>query len=791
MFCLLNSALLSAALLAPAIAPAQLPAVPQPLDYTRTISSTKLELALHRPLPEQYIWASAASDPASPVYFRSPFRVDKVPAAATLYVAGGEQISVWINGKPANGTAQPDTRLKPRLYIADVAGLLRQGMNTIVVAATLQDPKVSKHSVPAKLLVKLVPAAQSVNAPALLISGPGWETSTTREGSSLSHPTPARLLGGAESNIDFFQWNQDAGLYKWPGYDGISPFLAHAPIEPVHLLSLVGTHKALAGKAAAAITVRPDQKKGQSFLFDFGREIDGRLEVVSASSAPVHLTYQYGESIGAALNGPYLGVEKLTVPAHATSYGAKSAFRYIKLVIPPSSTPVQISSIRVDGIYYPVKYRGSFESSDPMLNRIWETGAYTSHLCMLDDIWDAPKRDRGRWMGDLDVSGNVIDHVFADHFLMQDTMNRLNPRDLKGHVNNIPGYSAFWVMGEDNYYNSFASQTYLRSILPNLKRLLGYMEGELDARHVFVNPHNAWLFIDWSKDFYGDTPESRKATQFEYYRAFRDGASLLRAAGDTSLADHYDALAAQMREASEKYLKAADGTFGTRVQTNAMAIYSGIATAQETAAIYAKILRRLTEKHMPVDDLSPYYSNYVIYAMSKAGHDKGALRFIRYYWGGMIDEGATSFWEGYDPRWDKHSFHAHLRADNDTGYIVSLAHGWSSGPTSWLMDEVLGITPAAPGFSKASIRPDLAGLTYARGALPTPAGLLSVDFKKQGTGMQAKISLPAKTQADVLLPATSGQQLEIDGKKVNAERTDNGARLKVTLTGGNHTLLVR
>lgn len=782
MFRPFNRALLCFALLAPAVAFAQLPTVPQPLDYTRGISAPQLELLHHRPLPEQYIWAATASEPTAPVYFRSSFRVDKSPSSATLYIAGGEGIQAWLNGKAVSGTTQPDAHLKPRVYIADIAALLRPGANMLVIGATLHDPKVSKETAAAKMLVKIVPAAQSVAAPALLISGPGWVTSTDQQSW-----TPAKPLGAAESNIEFFQWNDDAGLYQWPGYDGISPFLAHALLEPVRLLSLEGEHKPLKASAVSGITV----SRTRSLLFDFGRELAGRVEVVSASSRPVKLTYQYGESIGEALNGPYLGVEQLTIPPNATAYGSKSAFRYVKLAVPPSSKPVQIKGVRVDGIYYPVKYQGSFASSDPMLNRIWGTGAYTSHLCMQDDIWDAPKRDRERWMGDLDVSGNVIDHVFADHFLLQDTMDRLNPPDLKGHVNDIPGYSAFWVMGEANYYNSFASGTYLKSILPNLKRLLAYMEGELDDRHIFVNPHKAWTFVDWSKDLFGDTPEARRATQFEYYRAFRDGAMLLSAAGDSQTADHYDALAAQMRAASEKYLKSADGTFGPRVQTNAMAIYSGIADAQETAAIYDRILKPLTEKHMPVDDLSPYYANYVIYAMSQAGHSDGALRFISYYWGGMIDEGATSFWEGYDPRWPKHDFHAHLRADNGTGYFVSLAHGWSSGPTSWLMDEVLGITPMKAGYSEVSIRPEMGDLEYARGSLPTPEGLIQVDFSRKGAGLQAKISLPPGVKAEVLLPASSGQTLTMHGKPVSAELAENGSRLRVELTGGEHLLMVQ
>ena len=49
--------------------------------------------------------------------------------------------------------------------------------------------------------------------------------------------------------------------------------------------------------------------------------------------------------------------------------------------------------------------------------------------------------------------------------------------------------------------------------------------------------------------------------------------------------------------------------------------------------------------------ISPYYNYYVIRAMAEMGHREEALKWIRQYWGGMVDEGATSFWEAYDPSW--------------------------------------------------------------------------------------------------------------------------------------------
>jgi hypothetical protein len=142
--------------------------------------------------------------------------------------------------------------------------------------------------------------------------------------------------------------------------------------------------------------------------------------------------------------------------------------------------------------------------------------------------------------------------------------------------------------------------------------------------------------------------------------------------------------------------------------------------------------------------------------MAQMGHRKDALDWIRQYWGGMLEEGATSFWEGYDPSWYKEDFHSSLQADNRSGYFVSLAHGWSSGPTAWLMEEVLGIQPTGAGFSTVDIRPDLVDMEWAKGAEPTPHGLLKVDAKKTSSGMEVAVDVPEGVVAHVSLPATAG-----------------------------------
>lgn len=803
---------------------------PNPLDLTAHIRTPRLESELHHPLPEQYIWVKSrrrapvefwnplAGNTPQWAYFRRTFDIASIPRTATLYVAGPARMRVYLNGKLlANARQDLGAKIHPYVLVLDVSHALHSGQNTL--ALTVANGR--------RLAVKIVPRPAEVNGPAILMSGSGWKASTQEQngweqpGFGESGWQDAAVLGGIESNINFFQANQDAGMYRWPGYDGISPFLARVPVRAAATLDvfqgLGAFHnaEALAAKGNQLEPARTDDftvdlpsanalgSEYPSLVLDFGRESTGRLEVVSDSDAPMKLAIQYGESLGETLQEPYLGVDNLEIPPHATAYGPKSAFRYAKVTFLSGASSLRFKTIQLDDIYYPVEYRGSFESSDPLLNRIWQLGAYTSHLCMQDDIWDAPKRDRARWMGDLDVSGHVIDAVFADHFLMQQTMNALihdAGQPIDRDVNHIPGYSAFWVMGEADYYQHFGDLDYLRSIHQPLIQLLDYMASEMDNRSVFTNRHHAWPYVDWSPGLSPSfssagthplsetAPNAQRGTQFEFYAAFKRGAWLLQQLGDSANADRFDAKAKAIRSAALEYmLDPQTGTFGDRWQPNAMAIYSGLADENQTQTIWQKVL-----SHPDKFRITPYYNFYVISAMASAGQYKPALDWIRQYWGGMVRRGATSTWEAYELGLPKHGWHRQLRADFGQGYFVSLAHGWSSGPTIWLIEEILGIKPAKPGFTEVQIRPELAGLQSARGTEPTPRGLIDVDYHAaSGGGLTASVDLPPGTQAEISMPVTAGNTaIQVNGQTQQGSSAEGGQRAIIHLDHAGHYTLV-
>jgi len=151
-----------------------------------------------------------------------------------------------------------------------------------------------------------------------------------------------------------------------------------------------------------------------------------------------------------------------------------------------------------------------------------------------------------------------------------------------------------------------------------------------------------------------------------------------------------------------------------------------------------------------------------------------ALQWIRSYWGGMMKEGATSMWESYDPNWPKKDFHASLEGDDQTGYYLSLAHGWSAGPTAWLSEEVLGVQPTAAGFRKVTIRPDLLDLQWIEGSVPTPNGVIKVAAHQTESGRAYDITLPAQVEAAISLRHSDAANtaVTVDGKPVKTKQSD-------------------
>jgi hypothetical protein len=147
------------------------------------------------------------------------------------------------------------------------------------------------------------------------------------------------------------------------------------------------------------------------------------------------------------------------------------------------------------------------------------------------------------------------------------------------------------------------------------------------------------------------------------------------------------------------------------------------------------------------EGISSFYGYYVLQARAKAGDYDGAMNVIRKYWGGMLELGATTFWEDFDLKWmenagrideitpvDKVDVHSQYGSYCYKGLRNSFCHGWASGPTAWLSEHVLGILVLEAGCRKVKIEPHLGDLEWVEGTYPTPLGAIYVKHTKQIDG---------------------------------------------------------
>jgi alpha-L-rhamnosidase len=122
---------------------------------------------------------------------------------------------------------------------------------------------------------------------------------------------------------------------------------------------------------------------------------------------------------------------------------------------------------------------------------------------------------------------------------------------------------------------------------------------------------------------------------------------------------------------------------------------------------------------------------YLCEALTRTGHLDDAYAVLlgrdEPSWLSPIERGATTVWE----RWDS------LRADGSVnpGEMTSFNHYALGAVADWMHRTVVGISPAAPGYARVRIDPRPGGtLTWARGSVRTPHGLVAVEWRRESDG---------------------------------------------------------
>ncbi len=506
-----------------------------------------------------------------------------------------------------------------------------------------------------------------------------------------------------------------------------------------------------------------ENKKGEpnaSVLVDFGMEFAGSARIMigrvkgkkSVGDAErVDIRVRFGESVSEALNP--IGVKNSTndhaIRDSVYNVGFLSAtetnesgyrFAYIELLEPEGM--VQIKAIQGVFHYLDIDYAGSFECSDEKLNRIWNTAAYTVHLNMQEYLWDGVKRDRLVWIGDMYTEVKTILSVFGNQPIIRRSLDLIAGRTPNGeYMNGIAVYSIWWVLIHYELYCMYGDKEYLSSNKSYLKYIMQHLNEAVDENGCEHIAEGQWRFLDWSNN---DNPTAVHAgLQGMIKIALDRGAKLLCELGESSLAEECSATANKMYSHIPEC--------GGSKQAAAFMALSGIADPKK---MNDEIIAP-TGAH----GYSTFLGYHILSAKAEAGDYQGAIDDMKAYWGGMLDMGATTFWEDFHISWlenaapidapvpeGKVDIHGDKGDYCYVGLRHSLCHGWASGPCPYMTNYILGINAVSPDTYKIS--PNLANLEYAKGSIPTKYGVIYVEARK--VDGEVKLTVDAPKEITVL-----------------------------------------
>lgn len=492
-------------------------------------------------------------------------------------------------------------------------------------------------------------------------------------------------------------------------------------------------------------------KQTPGILLDFGKEIQGGLQIVTSAgmkNSPVRIRVRLGESVSEAMSqvGDKQGATNdhamrdfvMEVPWLGVAEVGNSGFRFARIDLIDPNVVLNLKEINAVFAYRDIPYLGSFHCNDDRLNKIWMTGAYTVHLNMQEYLWDGIKRDRLVWLGDLHPEVMTVSTVFGNNEVVPKSLDLARDiTPLPEWMNGMCSYSLWWIIIHRDWYKYQGNLDYLKEQQAYLTGLLNLFFTKVDASGR-EKLDGGGRFLDWPSS--PNVKGVNAGLQALMVLAFQAGAELCTALGDNQLAGKCTGMATLMKKnvPDHNQLKQAASLLAL-----ADMIPAQKANDEVLAVGGAK-------------NFSTFYGYYMLQAQAKAGAYETAIDNISKYWGGMLDMGATSFWEDFDLDWTKNAaridelvpagkkdIHADFGAYCYKNLRHSLCHGWASGPTAWLSEHVLGVQVMEPGCKVLKIEPHLGNLEWVEGTFPTPYGVVTISHKKEGTNGQIRTVVDA------------------------------------------------
>lgn len=438
-------------------------------------------------------------------------------------------------------------------------------------------------------------------------------------------------------------------------------------------------------------------------------------------------------------------------------------FRYVEVTGWPGRPALDnVEGLRLSA---DLEVNGTFECSNPMLNKLHKAMDYTFLSNVFSVQSDCPAREKFGYGGDIvGVSRTFCWFYDMENFYRKAIRDFANDqRPLGGMPETAPfngiadmglgddsgpiGWQLAFAFMQKQLHEFYGDRRTIEAYYPVLVRQVEFLRSQA-KEHIISQCINDHESLD-------ERIPALFATAHYYHHVLlvSEFADLI---GRTEEAGTYARLAAGIKDAFiRNFVVTGTGRVGNGTQAaQAIALLYDLMPESEKQAAFNVFIEVIKSKNGHITS-GIFGIPAVLEVLRRNNRNDLAYEMVTKKdfpgWGHMLESGATTLWETW-----KYS-------DN----VYSQNHPMFGSVGEWMYQSLAGINPAAPGFSKILIKPQPAGdLTWVNSSYESVNGRIVSNWKRDGDTFMLQVSIPANTTAEIFLPSSPQSVITEGGNPV-------------------------
>lgn len=508
---------------------------------------------------------------------------------------------------------------------------------------------------------------------------------------------------------------------------------------------------------------------------------DGSVNSNSSATQSTDMTYKYTQKSGEQV---YNAWDHL-------------GFRYIQ--IPECGEDFTKDTITAKIVHtdVPSGRDSTFETSNEMLNDVYELLKRSALYSIQNSFVDTPTREKGQFLQDsINISEASTSALYeraaskkaieqflasADRYWTDGDAGRYNSvypncdgkRDIPDFSLNVP----YWVW---NYYMTTGDKATLEKAYPYIRATADYITKYISSSTGLVTQlgggdgsANSYQYgiVDWPSagrfgyDWSGTKTGARTTVNMLSKRAFDVIALAAEELGNTADKEDMQNRSDYLKSAINNKLINSNGVYCDGLNSNG----SQVSHASQHATSYA-----LAFDIAPKDKISamaeyvadmgmkqgPMTADILVKSLFNTNKNTAALKLITEPndngWAKEVSRGYTFTWEAWDANTSENS----------------QSHGWGSTIAADILENFAGVTNIEAGAKKVRISPVYTDLTSLNASVSTERGNVEVGYTRSEKSYNIDITVPANMTAEIALPIIGdGKFVEKNGKSQNISDT--------------------